>query len=56
MSQVQIAEAIGITQRVWLLAENGSTPRPENAKRIADYFGVEVTDLWPPIEPEKAVA
>lgn len=50
LSRAKLAEKIGVTERVLILAETGSTPRPENARKIADYFGFRVTDLWPPAE------
>jgi transcriptional regulator with XRE-family HTH domain len=28
-------------------AERGAVPNPANAKRIADFFQVQVSDLWP---------
>lgn len=37
----------------WVLrdAEQGARPRPENAKAIADFYGVLVTDIWPVEQP-----
>jgi DNA-binding XRE family transcriptional regulator len=53
MSRAQMAELIGVSDRVLEEAEHGSRPRPENALKIATYFGHRVTDLWPvePLEP-----
>jgi transcriptional regulator with XRE-family HTH domain len=28
-------------------AERGARPYPANAKKIADFYGVSVTDIWP---------
>lgn len=43
----QHAEAIGVPAHVLKYAERGGRPTPENAKRIADFYGVKVTDIWP---------
>lgn len=50
LSRAKLAKRIGVTERVLILAETGSTPRPENARKIANFFGFQVTDLWPPEE------
>lgn len=34
-------------------AERGARPYPSNAKRIADFYEVAVTDIWP-TETQKA--
>lgn len=47
MSREQLASAIGVTPRVIRYVEEGGRPRPWNAKKIADFFGSSVTDLWP---------
>jgi transcriptional regulator with XRE-family HTH domain len=47
------AKAIGVTADILLRAENGATPRPEAAKKIADFCECSVTDIWP---VEKAAA
>jgi transcriptional regulator with XRE-family HTH domain len=47
------AKAIGVTADILLRAENGATPRPEAAKKIADFYDTTVTDIWP---VEKAAA
>lgn len=41
------AAAIDVPSHVLRYAELGNQPRPENAKRIADFYGVRVTDIWP---------
>ena len=47
LSTRDAAEQIGVSQAVLLRAEEGLGVRPAHAKRIADFFGVLVTDLWP---------
>jgi transcriptional regulator with XRE-family HTH domain len=37
----------GVTADILLRAENGATPRPAAAKKIADFCGCSVTDIWP---------
>ena len=46
----EAAEKIGVSRRCLYDAEGGATPRPGNAKAIADFWGCRVTDLWP-LEP-----
>lgn len=56
LSTREAAERIGISQDVLLRAEGGeSTPYPRHAKKIADFYGVQVTDIWP-VEPTPAEA
>lgn len=47
LSQEEMAAEIGVTRRVLGAAENGAQPRGRNATKIARYFSVEVTDIWP---------
>jgi transcriptional regulator with XRE-family HTH domain len=47
------AKKAGVTEDIVLRAENGATPRPEAALKIAEFCGLSVTDIWP---VEKAVA
>ncbi len=51
LSQVAAAEEAGVTKSVWNRAENGDAIAPANARLIASFFGLKVTDIWP-IEPE----
>jgi transcriptional regulator with XRE-family HTH domain len=53
LSSRAAAEEMGVTQSILLRAESGEGVRPVHAKRIADYYGVKVTDLWP-IEDDAA--
>jgi lambda repressor-like predicted transcriptional regulator len=50
------AEEIGVKSHVLRYAEQGGCPRPEQAKRIADFYGVKVTDLWPIDAPDGVAA
>jgi transcriptional regulator with XRE-family HTH domain len=48
LSQRQIAEAIGVSTRVYQYAEQGGTPQPRHAVKFADYYGLPVTELFYP--------
>lgn len=41
------ADEMGISQAILLRAEDGLGVRPVHAKRIADFYHVKVTDIWP---------
>lgn len=43
----ELAEQIGVNRNTIVRAERGEGVYPATAKKIADYFGVQVTDLWP---------
>lgn len=47
MSQRELSEKLGVPLVTVQNLENGLTARPSNAKPIADFFGVKVTDLMP---------
>ena len=48
LSVAAAAEAMGVARRTLVDVErDGRMPVPAAAKRIADFFGVQVTDLWP---------
>jgi transcriptional regulator with XRE-family HTH domain len=47
LSTREAAKEIGISQAVLLRAERGEGVRPRHAKRITDFYDLEVTDLWP---------
>lgn len=50
------AEAIGVAPVVLRRAEDGTAvPRPHNAAKIARFYGVQATDLWP-LDDDLAVA
>lgn len=48
-----LAKQVGVPAHVIRHAESGGRPRPENALRIAEFFGCQVTDFWP-VEPVEA--
>lgn len=51
------SERIGISRQTLEDAEHGRRrPRPAAAKRIADFYGVLVTDIWPVEDPEDCAA
>lgn len=57
MSQREFAKAAGVTQRVLQRAESrASKPHPASALKIADYLGVNVTDIWPAAAPSETEA
>lgn len=48
LSAAQAAEKMGLkSAQVLLNAENGSDLRPGTAKKIADFYGYRVTQVWP---------
>lgn len=47
LSLAQAAFEIGIARGTLVKAESGEMPSPANAKRIADFYGCKVTDIWP---------
>lgn len=49
------AEEIGVSEDVLMRAEGGTRPFPANAKRIADFYNVQPTDIWP-VEPDEVAA
>jgi transcriptional regulator with XRE-family HTH domain len=51
----QAARAAGVAQETFRRLEKGLPVYPAKAKRVADYFEVQVTDLMPP-EAEKEAA
>lgn len=53
LSVAAAAAEIGVHRRTLAALERGETVNPANAKKVADYFGVLVTDLMP-LEPEAA--
>ena len=43
----EAAARIGVDFTAIQRAELGARPFPANAKKIADFYGVQVTDIWP---------
>ena len=56
LSTRDAAEKIGVSQAILMRAEDGRGVRPAHAKRIADFFGVRVTDIWPVENGSEAAA
>lgn len=46
VSQKELAKAIGVTQQTISTAENTSRMSLTTAKKIADYFGVGIDDIF----------
>lgn len=46
-SQREAAAVIGVPRETLRRVENGLGVMPSNAKKIADFFGVRVTDVMP---------
>jgi transcriptional regulator with XRE-family HTH domain len=55
LSLAEAGELMGVDRRTLNKAEEGVMPQPAKAKRIADFFGVRVTDIWP-VEDSDTVA
>lgn len=53
LSPAAAAAEIGVSRGALVAAEDGTMPRPEVAKRIADFYEQRVTDIWP-VEREAA--
>ena len=51
LSVVRAAALIGVNKGTLQAAEDGNGIHPSNAKKIADFYGYKVTDLWPVEEP-----
>lgn len=47
LSQRDLAEAVDVSRGTIKALEDGGTAHPANAKKVADFFGVQVTDLMP---------
>lgn len=47
----EVAETCDVARSTLVKAEGGEMPQPPQAKRIADFYGVRVTDIWPVPEP-----
>jgi transcriptional regulator with XRE-family HTH domain len=51
-----LAALVGIDRRTLLRLERGEAVHPAKAKKVADYFGVQVTDLLPAEQSETSRA
>lgn len=47
MSLDQLSDEIGVPKATLARAELGTVPNPSTQKKIADYWEVLPTDLWP---------
>lgn len=47
LSIIALAERAAVPEHVIRHAEKGGMPRPENALKIAQALGRDVTDIWP---------
>lgn len=58
LSTRKAAIRIGIARETLERAERGEDVWPETAKKIADFYGLRVTDIWPvdPAPASEAVA
>ena len=54
-SQAEVARATGVQKQNISLICNGKTQYPsiQNCKKIADYFGLTLAELWALIEAEE---
>lgn len=55
MNAAEAAKKMGVNKQVLLDAENGSSPQPKNAFKIATFYGYQVTEIWP-VETAEAAA
>lgn len=56
LSPEQLGKAVGISGRTIRRLEQGTHPTVATAKKIADHFGVQPSDLWPLDDTEPAAA
>jgi DNA-binding XRE family transcriptional regulator len=55
LSPEQLAAETGVSNVTIRSAErSGKRPQPQTAKKLADYFGVKVTAIWPVAERKAA--
>ena len=54
LSQRELAEVVDVPYVTVQNLERGRGARPSNAKKIADYFEIKVTDLLPTEQKEAA--
>lgn len=47
LSQSALARETGIDRGTVIRMERGQRPLPDTALKVADFFGVRVTDIWP---------
>lgn len=56
LSLAEVAAAAGVSRRAVRRADDGGRVTPANAKALADFYGVDVFDLQPPLPITEAVA
>ena len=57
LSAEEMAKKIGVKPHVLRYVEKtGNRPLPSNAFKIARFYGVSVTDMWPEDEREPALS
>jgi transcriptional regulator with XRE-family HTH domain len=56
LTQRALARRAGVTLSTVQRLEARQGARPANAKKVADYFGVQVTDLLPPLDDDGKAA
>lgn len=54
LSVRQLAAEIKVSAASVARAEAGESIHPANAKRLADFYGKSVTDIWPVDSPKAA--
>ena len=47
-----VAEASGMTNAAVSVIERGQDPMLTTAKKLADFFGVTISELWPELLPK----
>lgn len=56
LSPEQLGSEVGVSGRTIRRLENGSSPTTATAKKLADHFKVQPSDLWPIDDTEAAAA
>lgn len=55
LSRAEFGRHVGLSREgVRQLEKNGRQPQAATAKRVADFLGVQVTDIWPVDDPNDA--
>jgi transcriptional regulator with XRE-family HTH domain len=42
-----LSRELGVPEQTIRRAEQGQTPSVANARKLAEFYGVKVTDIWP---------
>jgi transcriptional regulator with XRE-family HTH domain len=56
LSLKQMAKAVGISKSTWARLEKGDTLSAANSLKVAEYFDLTVTEIWPLPTSETAAA